>query len=348
MSGVRAEATTALPAAEPLRGRRSVLRALLADGWARFGVIVVLVFVVAALFAPLLCALSGQDPYTYHLDALDDSGAPLGFGGGVSATHWFGVEPLTGRDLFAIVLYGARTSLAVGLCATAVSVTIGVLFGVSAGYAGGWYDRWVSRAIDVMFGFPGLIFIIALNTIVPDDVPKPLLMIAVIGFFGWPAVARVVRSHTLSLRERHFVQAAQAMGARTGHVLGRQLLPNLSAIIIVYATIMIPGMIGTEAALSFLGVGVPPPTPSWGRTIGDAVTWVQVSPLYLIIPGLALLLVTIGFNALGDGLRDALDPKSATARTEARIDAQVDARTDAQADARTDAQADARTERNSR
>jgi peptide/nickel transport system permease protein len=292
-------------------GFRHVVAHLRSDGWASAGVITIAVFLLAAILAPLLTAVNGQNPYTYHLDALDDSGAPLGFGGGISPAHWFGVEPLTGRDLFSIVVYGARTSLLVGISATIVSVTIGVLVGITTGYAGGWYDRGMSRVIDIMFGFPSLVFMISLTAIVPTAFPRPALMILVIGFFGWPPVARVVRGQTLSLRERNFVVASAAMGARPLHILVKQVLPNVAATIIVYSTILIPSMIGTEAALSFLGVGVPPPTPSWGRTIGDAVNWVQVSPMYLVFPGAALFLITLAFNVFGDGLRDALDPRRA-------------------------------------
>lgn len=287
----------------------TVWNSLRRDPWAFAGGVVVLLFVLGAVLAPLITAINGQDPYTYHLDALDDSGAPLGFGGGISWEHWFGVEPLTGRDLFSIVLFGARTSILVGVGASLASVLIGVVVGLLAGYFRGWTDRLISRVIDVMLGFPSLVFMISLTAIVAASFPKPVLIVLIIAVFGWPAVARVVRGQVLSLRERTFVTAAQAMGAPAGHVLVRLLLPNVGATIIVYATILIPASIGTEAALSFLGVGVPPPTPSWGRTIGDAVAWFSVDPAYLVFPGGALFLITLAFNAFGDGLRDALDPR---------------------------------------
>lgn len=287
-----------------------VWRRLRADISAVVGGALIVLFVVLAVAAPLIAGIAGQDPYTYHLDALDESGVPVGFGGGISGEHWFGVEPLTGRDLFAVVVYGARTSLLVGLAATLLSVALGVLFGVTAGYFGGWYDKVMSRIIDVLFGFPGLIFMIALGAIAPSWIPRPLLIVAVIGFFGWPGPARVMRAQTLSLKNRNFVLASTAMGSGSFHVVVRQLLPNLFPTVIVFVTVTIPGSIGSEAALSFLGVGIPPPTPSWGRSIGDAISWVQTDPGYLVFPGVALFLVTLAFNMFGDALRDALDTRS--------------------------------------
>ncbi|GAB3610255.1 MULTISPECIES: ABC transporter permease [Humibacter] len=287
-----------------------VVRSIAHDPWATAGVVAIVVFVLVGIFAPLITGINGQNPYTYHLSLLDDSGAPKGAAGGISWSHWFGVEPLTGRDLFSIVVYGARTSLLIGVSATVVSVLIGVLVGLTTGFFGGWYDRVLSRVVDVMFGFPVLIFIIALTAIVPSSFPRPLFMVLVIGFFGWPPISRVIRGQVMSLRERTFVVASTAMGAGPWRVALSQVLPNVTATIIVYTTILVPSMIGFEAALSFLGVGVPPPTPSLGRTIGDAVGWVQTDAMYLVFPGAALFLITLAFNVVGDGLRDALDPKA--------------------------------------
>lgn len=298
---------------EPTAGaptRTGLWRRLLHDRGAVVGAAIIGVFVLVALLAPVLSAISGNNPDDYNLSALGPNTAPAGFGGGISAQHWFGVEPLTGRDLFSVVVYGARTSLLVGITATVVSVVLGVLIGVVAGYLGGWPDRIISRATDVIFGFPSLIFIIALGAIVPSWFPKSFLIVLVIGFFGWPSIARVVRGQTLALKERNYVIAAQASGAGTGHIIFTELLPNLTATIIVFATISVPGKIGAEAALSFLGVGVPPPTPAWGRSIGEAISWVAIDPMFLVFPGAALFVITLAFNVFGDGLRDVLDPRS--------------------------------------
>ncbi|MHA6563647.1 ABC transporter permease, partial [Actinomyces urogenitalis] len=291
-------------------GWRYVLRRLRKDKSAVFGAVIVALTTLIAVFAPLITKVVGVDPYTYDLDALDGSGLPLGSFGGISAAHPFGVEPQTGRDLFAVVIEGTRTSFSIGMGATVLSMVIAIALGLSAGYFGGWWDVLVSRLTDVTLGFPHLVFMIAISAIIPATAPRVLVMILIIGILGWPSTARVLRSRTLALRGRTFVGASRAMGASQGHVLITQVLPNLVATIIVFTTIAIPGKITAEAALSFLGVGVAPPTPSWGRSIGNAVTWVSTDPWYLLFPGAALFLVTLAFNLFGDGLRDALDPRT--------------------------------------
>ncbi|PRY17185.1 ABC transporter permease [Kineococcus rhizosphaerae] len=305
---------SAPPPARPRgRWRRSALaRAVLDRRGATVGAVLVLALVLLALLAPLISRLTGQTPYGYHPDALDPaSGLPAGALGGVSGTHWFGVEPLTGRDLFAIVAHGARTSFLIGVLATVVAVVLGVVLGASAGYLGGWWDRVVGWTGDVIFGFPYLVFMVALGAVAPPSIPRTLLLVVVIGFFGWPRVARVVRSATLGVARRDFVRASQVMGSPTWRTLTRRVLPNLWGPVVVIATLSIPERIGLEAALSFLGVGVPPPTPSWGRSISDAIGWVQTDPMFLVFPGLALFAATLAFNLVGDGLRDVLDPRTA-------------------------------------
>ncbi|HEY0216840.1 MAG TPA: ABC transporter permease [Cellulomonas sp.] len=308
---VAAPASVTTPAGPP--SVSSLPRRLVADRAALTGGIVIGVYLLVALAAPLITRLVGVDPYTYHLDALGPTGAPAGRWGGVSAQHWFGVEPLTGRDLFAIVVHGSRTSLLVGIGATVVATVVGTVLGTAAGYVGGWLDWLVARLIDVLIGLPALIFMIAVGAVVPTWFPRTALLVLIIGLFGWSGVARVVRGQTMSLRTAGFVRASRALGASHRHVMTAQILPNLAATIVVFSTIAVPSAIGSEAALSFLGVGVPPPTPSWGRSIGDAVSWFMVDPMYLVFPGLALFGITLAFNVFGDGLRDALDPRTAAA-----------------------------------
>ena len=166
----------------------------------------------------------------------------------------------------------------------------------------------------MILGFPQLVFMIAISAVIPATAPRVSVMVLIIGLLGWPSTARVLRSQAMSLRSRTFIRASQAMGASHVHIVVRQMLPNLVATIIVFTTISIPGKIGAEAALSFLGVGVTPPTPSWGRSIGSAVTWVSTDPWYLLFPGGALFLVTLAFNLFGDGLRDAIDPRLGESR----------------------------------
>lgn len=279
---------------------------LLRDPATVTGFIVVVVFLCLVPAAPIFTAITGNDPYTFNTNLLRPDSTPAGFLGGISLSHPLGVEPKTGRDLLAIVTWGSHVSLFIGLASTVVSVIIGVAVGVAAGYFGGLWDRALSRVTDIIFGFPFLIFAIALAAVIPQSVNRSLVLVTVIGLFGWPAIARVVRAETLSLKNRGFVRASVAQGVTSAGTIVREILPNLVATILVFTTLSIPAKIGAEAALSFLGVGINPPTPSWGRTISDAISWVQVDPAYLIFPGLALFLITLGFTLLGDGLRDVL------------------------------------------
>ena len=295
-------------------GSHQVWRRLATDRWALAGGAVVIAITLVALLAPWITRALGVDPYTYHLDLLTPSGIPAGRLGGISAAHPFGVEPQTGRDLFAVVVEGTRTSFSIGMGATVLSMLIAISLGLSAGYLGGWWDAIVSRLTDITLGFPHLVFMIAISAIIPATAPRVPVMILIIGILGWPSTARVLRSRTMAVRARTFVGASRAMGAGGLHIMTTQVLPNLVATIIVLTTISIPGKITAEAALSFLGVGVPPPTPSWGRSIGSAITWVATDPWYLVFPGAALFLVTLAFNLFGDGLRDALDPRTGERR----------------------------------
>jgi peptide/nickel transport system permease protein len=281
---------------------------------------VIAFYVLAALFAPVICAILGISPYTLDGQALNDYGLPDGPFGGISTAHWLGVEPGTGRDILARLLYGARVSLGVGFVGTMLATSIGVALGVVAGYKRGKVDAVIARMTDLTLAFPSFLLIIALTRPftqrleslgIPEGNPARLTYIVlVLSLFGWVYVARVVRGQTLSLREREFVEAARASGAGTGHIVFRQLLPNLWAPIIVIISLSLPGYVATESTLSFLGLGLEAPAASWGVMLGDSVRYYRADPTYLFIPGIALIILVLAFNILGDAIRDALDPKS--------------------------------------
>lgn len=285
------------------------------DKLAMVGGVVVIFLILVAIIGPLLV----QSPTTYHSDLIDPVySRPKGPFGGISLAHPFGVEPVSGRDMLARIVNGARVSLVIAFLATGLAVGIGVVMGVIAGYFGGWVDAVIARAMDVFLAFPLLVFAIALVGVIPSSAfglsgngLRIGLLIFVIGFFAWPYMGRIIRGQTLLLRQREFVDAARSMGARGPYVLFRELLPNLVGPILVYATLLIPTNILFEAALSYLGVGIIPPQPSWGGMISDAVSngFYSVDPMYMIIPGLAIFITVMAFNLFGDGLRDALDPR---------------------------------------
>jgi len=227
-------------------------------------------------------------------------------------------EPVNGRDLLARIVVGTRYSLGIGFLATVLAVVIGVFFGIIAGYFGGWIDAVIARSMDVFLAFPLLVFAIALIGVIPNsafglsgNTLRVSLLVFVIGFFAWPYMGRIIRGQVLSLREREFVDAARSIGARGPYILFRELLPNLVAPILVYSTLLIPTNILFEAALDYLGVGLIPPTPSWGQMLSNAVSngFYYIDPMYMIIPGLAIFITVLAFNLFGDGLRDALDPR---------------------------------------
>lgn len=287
------------------------------DKLALAGGVVVLLLILVAVFAPLIVSLLGHPPNEFHEEEIDPLfSVPKGSWGGINSDFLLGVEPRNGRDVFSRIVYGARVSLLVAFLAAVVAVVLGTLFGIVAGFFGGWVDTVVSRLMDLLLAFPQLLFIIALVSVVPDSLwgltgsgVRMGVLIVVIGFFGWPYIGRIVRGQTLSLREREYVEAARSLGAGRGYILLRELLPNLVAPITVYTTLMIPTNVLTEAALSFLGTGVKPPTASWGDMLSRAVDHYEADPLFMIIPGLAIFVTVLAFNLFGDGVRDALDPK---------------------------------------
>ncbi|MFI7587520.1 ABC transporter permease [Spongisporangium articulatum] len=287
------------------------------DRVALTGGAVVLFLVLVAVFAPLIVALLGHPPNEFHQDQVSpDLQIATGPFGGVSKDFLFGVEPINGRDLFSRVVYGARISMIIGVFSTLLSVVIGGTLGVTAGYFGGWVDTVLSRLMDLFLAFPILIFSIAIAGVAPDrafgvsgDALRVLLLIFIIGFFQWPYIGRIIRGQTLSLREREFVDAARCLGASDARILRAELLPNLFAPILVYFTLLIPTNILFEAALSFLNVGIRPPTATWGQMLSDATQWYQSDPWFMVVPGTAIFITVLAFNLFGDGLRDALDPR---------------------------------------
>jgi len=281
--------------------------------------IVVLILVVIAVLAPLIANLAGAgDPTVMYPDTINsDTSMPNGAMGGVSGDHWLGVEPVNGRDVLSRVLYGSRISLLIATAASLLSLVIGIALGVIAGYFRGWVDAFISRIMDVFLAFPLLLFALALAAIVPDtffgmtgDTLRIAMLVFIIGFFSWPYAGRIVRGQTIALREREFVDAARVLGAKPRRIIVRELMPNLVAPILVYGTLLIPANILFEAALSFLGVGIRPPTPSWGKMLNDSIQYYRVDPAYLIVPGAAIFITVLAFNLFGDGLRDAFDPKA--------------------------------------
>jgi peptide/nickel transport system permease protein len=280
------------------------------------GGVFILFLILVAIIGPYLV----QDPTAFHANLINTTySRPNGAFGGISLAHPFGVEPVNGRDVLARIVVGARYSMLIAFLATALAVSIGVVMGIIAGYFGGWVDAVIARSMDVFLAFPLLVFAIALVGVIPSSAfgfsgnsLRVGLLIFVIGFFAWPYMGRIIRGQTLSLREREFVDAARSLGARGPYILFRELLPNLVAPILVYATLLIPVNILFEAALSYLGVGIIPPTPSWGGMLADAVNngYYSIDPLFMVVPGVTIFLTVMAFNLFGDGLRDALDPRS--------------------------------------
>ena len=280
--------------------------AMVAAGFVVFAVLV-------AILAPVIVKVVGApDPNVQNPDLLDDFGSPSG----PTADNWLGVDQ-RGRDVFSRVIYGARVSLEVAFISTFIIVVVGVVIGLIAGYYRGLTDSLLTRTMDVMLAFPVLLLAIGLGVACGDGClggaiePGLTVVVTVIALSLWPYMARIVRGQVLSLREKEFVEAARSLGASNSRIIFREILPNLVAPIIVYGTILIPQVILFEAALSFLGIGIEPGTPSWGSMISDAVAVFDIAWWFMTFPGLALLLTVLAFNLVGDGLQDALNPRTA-------------------------------------
>lgn len=279
--------------------RRAVpkrLKRFLADRAAVAGLCGVVMVLAVSLLAPLLAP---HDPARQYFDGLTLEGSPLPPAG----PYWFGTD-LLGRDLLSRVIYGARISLIVGVVANGAAVLIGLLVGVTAGYFRGWVETVLMRLTDVMTAFPALILAIALAAILR---PSLWIVALVIALVNWVWIARAIYAQVLSLGRREFVEAAGALGVGTLRTLGRHILPHLVSTLLVFGTLGISTTVLLEASLSFLGVGVQPPTPSWGGIINESQSYFLNAPWLVIFPGAAILLTSLSFNLLGEGLRDALD-----------------------------------------
>src|SRR6202043_3644579 len=310
LEGRLAQPTAADPegeAAKEIQGRSPWQLAwarLRQDRLAIASAIVILFITLVAIFAPVIAHLIGHGPGDqYPFTALNSFGLPAG----PSRAFLFGADDL-GRDILVRVAYGARISLIAGVVASGLAVIVGGIIGMVAGYFGTAIDTGLSRFMDVILSFPLLLFAIALVSIVG---PSLTVSIAVIAFFSWAVVGRIIRGQPLSLREKEFVEAARSLGASDLRILFVDILPNLVAPLIVYSTLLIPASIVFEATLSFLGLGVVPPTPTWGNMLSDALGYYKVAWWFIFFPGGALLLTTLAFNLLGDSVRDALDPRYA-------------------------------------
>ncbi|HYB23325.1 MAG TPA: ABC transporter permease [Solirubrobacteraceae bacterium] len=274
----------------------------------------IVLLIVVAIAAPLVVSILGlPGPDVQNLNLTNSFGSPLG----PSWAHPFGVDQL-GEDVMSRVIYGARVSLEVGIIGTGISTVIGVAVGMYAGFYRGWVDALLSRFMDVVLSFPILLLGIGLGAACSvrgcvKGLVQPGLgtIIFIICIATWPYIARIVRGLVLSMREREFVEASRALGASDVRIMFREILPNLTAPIVVYASLLIPTNILLEAGLSFLGVGIRPPTPSWGAMIAQAAPIFNTAWWFMVFPGLALLLTVLAFNLLGDGLQDALNPRSA-------------------------------------
>ena len=287
-------------------------------GMAAAGVSVLLLSM--SLFAPVVCRIIGINPKDLNLEGLDSSGVPRGAAAGYSWEHPLGLVPGTGRDLLAQLLYGSRISFMVAILTTATALTIGFFVGIAGGYFRGRVDGYLGRFTDFLLAFPAFFMIVALSEpmvgrieqlgVAEGNSARIVFLIIFLSFFGWPGFSRLIRSQVLSLREREFVTAAQAMGASRRRIILKELVPNLWAPVIVVVSLSLPGYLASEAVFSFLGLGVQPPASTWGILLSNATRFVTVMPSFFLITSASLVIVVLAFNLVGDALRDALDPRA--------------------------------------
>jgi ABC-type dipeptide/oligopeptide/nickel transport system permease subunit len=291
----------------------------------RFGLptlIISATLIVVTVAAPFIGGLLGIDGRERFPETLSNRGMPIGNFGGISWAHPLGIEPGIGHDLLARLIFGARISFFVALITTILSIAIGVVAGIMMGFFRGRVDSTIGRFIDFLLAFPSFFMIVALSLpmvqrfeksgIAEGNTARMLYLVLILIFFGWPYLARVIRSQVLSIRERDYVMAARALGASNMRIIFKEILPNLWSTIIVYFSLALPGYLTAEAVFSFLGLGIQPPDASWGLLISDSIKYVMNEPTYFFITTTSLIFVVLTFNLLGDAVRDALDPKSET------------------------------------
>ena len=289
----------------------------------RFGLPTLIIsstLIFSTIVAPLIGGLLGIDGRKRFPETLTSRGMPIGNFGGISWSHPLGIEPGIGHDLLARLIFGARISFFVALITTVLSIAIGVIAGILMGFFRGRVDSTIGRFIDFLLAFPSFFMIVALSLpmvqrleksgIAEGNTARMLYLVLILIFFGWPYLARVIRSQVLSIRERDYVMAARALGASNTRIIFKEILPNLWSTIIVYFSLSLPGYLTAEAVFSFLGLGIQPPDASWGLLISDSIKYVMNEPTYFFITTTSLIFVVLTFNLLGDSVRDALDPKS--------------------------------------
>jgi len=279
-------------------GRVRAWRSLRRNPMALAGLVIVAFLMVVAVFGPLLAP---HDPNRQFDTGLDDNGNPIAY----SSQFLLGTDTL-GRDMLSRIVYGARISLAAGIFANGLAMAIGLVVGLTAGYWGGVVGTVLMRLTDVMLAFPGLVFALALVTAVGPSLQAIIIIIAAT---VWSSMARIIRGQVISIKRLDFVEAARALGVSETGIIVRHVLPQLTGIALVYLTLNIAGTVLLEAGLSYLGLGIQVPTPDWGAMIAGGQAYFQSAPWLFLYPGVALMLTVLGFNLLGDGLRDALDPK---------------------------------------